>query len=145
GYVLVCADETARRRAERQFSTVVAALDEGVLVIGPDGRVVSANPAAEHILGISESDMLSAPPDTWPLYDQDGRRLDPSEYPSSQLLRGGEPQKGRVMRAKRADGRIVWLAVSCRAMNPEDMPSSAFVVSFTDITERKAIGERLAH
>ncbi|WP_306991460.1 sensor domain-containing protein [Amycolatopsis thermophila] len=145
GYVLVCADETARRRAERQFSTVVAALDEGVLVIGPNGRVVSANPAAEHILGISEAEMLGTPPDTWPLYDEDGRRLDPSEYPSAQLRGGGEPQQGRVMRTKRADGRIVWLSVSCRAMNPEDMPSSAFVLSFTDITERKAIGERLAH
>ncbi|NIH78019.1 sensor domain-containing protein [Amycolatopsis viridis] len=145
GYVLVCADETARRRAERQYSTVVAALDEGVLVIGPDGRIMSANPAAQHILGLSEAQLVSTRPDSWPLYDEDGRRLDPSEYPSAQLRRGSGPQQGRVMRTKRADGRIVWLSLSCRAMNPEDMASSAFVVSFTDITERRAIGERLAH
>ena len=52
GYVLVCADETARRRAEQHFSTVIAALEEGVVVIGPTGFVESANPAAERILGV---------------------------------------------------------------------------------------------
>ena len=145
GYVLVCADETARRRAERQFSTVVAALDEGVLVIGPHGGVVSANPAAEHILGATEAEMLDSPPDTWPLYDEEGHRLAPSEYPSAQLRRSGDPQQGRVLRVKRADGRFVWLSLSCRAMNPEDLQASACVLSFTDITERRAIGERLAH
>jgi diguanylate cyclase (GGDEF)-like protein/PAS domain S-box-containing protein len=145
GYVLVCADETARRQAERQYSTVVASLDEGVLVIGPDGMVVSANPAAERILGVPEAAMKGSAPREWPLYDEAGNRLSPSQYPSAQVRRTGVPQLGRVMRAQRRDGRTVWVSMSCRAMHPENIASSSFVLSFSDITERRAIGERLEH
>ncbi|GHF55584.1 diguanylate cyclase (GGDEF)-like protein/PAS domain S-box-containing protein [Amycolatopsis bartoniae] len=145
GYVLVCADETARRRAERQYSTVVASLDEGVLVISPGGTVLSANPAAERILGVPESAMLGSSPHEWPIYDESGKRMSPSEYPSAQVRRTGIAQQGRVMRVLRRDGHNVWLSASCRAMNPEDTDYSAYVLSFTDITERRAIGERLEH
>ncbi|MFD2417673.1 sensor domain-containing protein [Amycolatopsis pigmentata] len=145
GYVLVCADETARRQAERQYSTVVASLDEGVLVIGPDGMVISANPAAERILGVPEAAMKGSAPREWPLYDEAGNRLSPSQYPSAQVRRTGVPQVGRVMRAQRRDGRTVWVSMSCRAMHPENISASSFVLSFSDITERRAIGERLEH
>ncbi|GAB3000360.1 EAL domain-containing protein [Amycolatopsis acidiphila] len=145
GFVLVCADETARRRAERQYSTVVASLDEGVLVIGASGLVISANPAAERILGIPEVAMLGSSPHEWPVYAESGQRMSPSEYPSAQVRRTGIAQQGRVMRVLRRDGRNVWLSASCRAMNPEDSDLSAYVLSFTDITERRAIGERLEH
>ncbi|HJQ44701.1 MAG TPA: EAL domain-containing protein [Amycolatopsis sp.] len=145
GYVLVCADETARRRAEQQYSTVVASLDEGVLVVAASGRLVSANPAAERILGAPEATIVESSPYDWPLYDESGRRLNPSDYPLAQLRRIGGNQQGRVLRAVRRDGREVWLSVSCRALNPENAPDSGYVVSFTDITERRAIGERLEH
>ncbi|WP_236790653.1 EAL domain-containing protein [Amycolatopsis sp. GM8] len=145
GYVLVCADETARRRAERQYSTVVASLDEGVLVISSGGLVVSANPAAERILGIPASTMIGSSPHQWPIYDESGLQVSPSEYPSAQVRRTGVAQQGRVVRVLRRDGRNVWLSSSCRAMTPEDNDTSAFVLSFTDITERRAIGERLEH
>ncbi|HKS45428.1 MAG TPA: EAL domain-containing protein [Amycolatopsis sp.] len=145
GYVLVCADETARRRAERQYSTVVAALDEGVLVVGPDGMVVSANPAAERILGVPESMMMRSSPREWPLYDESGYRFTPAQFPSAQVRRTGVPQLNRVLRVLRRDGRTVWLSLSCRAMHPEDIKNSSFVLSFSDITERLAIGERLEH
>jgi len=145
GYVLVCADETARRRAEQQYSTVVASLDEGVLVVGPNGYIVSANPAAERILGAPESAIIGSSPHEWQLHDESGHRLDPSEYPSAQLRRTGGRQQGRVLRVRRRDGHEVWLSLSCRALNPEDIGATSYVLSFTDITERRAIGERLEH
>ncbi|TVT52098.1 EAL domain-containing protein [Amycolatopsis rhizosphaerae] len=145
GYVLVCADETARRRAEQQYRTVVASLDEGVLVIGPSGRLLSANPAAERILGLPEADLLGSSPREWPVYDERGNRLSPDEFPSAVVRRGGKALQGRVLRVPRPGGRDVWLSVSCRAMTPDDCEFSSFVVSFADITERRAIGERLAH
>ncbi|WP_235678708.1 PAS domain-containing protein [Mycolicibacterium aubagnense] len=44
GYVLVCSDRTALRRAEQHFQTVVESLHRGVMVIDPLGRIESANP-----------------------------------------------------------------------------------------------------
>jgi PAS domain-containing protein len=41
-----------RRRAERHFATVVASLEEGVLVVAPNGVIESANSAALRILGM---------------------------------------------------------------------------------------------
>ncbi|HVW42298.1 MAG TPA: EAL domain-containing protein [Amycolatopsis sp.] len=145
GYVLVCADETARRRAEHLYSTVVASLDEGVIVVSPQGRLMSANPAAERILGVSAAAILGSSPFDWPIYDERGRRMDPAEYPTAQVRRTGETQQGRLMRYRRHDGREVWLSVSCHLLNPDDARSTSQVISFTDITERRAIGERLEH
>ena len=145
GYVLVCADETARRRAERQYRTVVAALDEGVLVVGADGMVLSANPAAERILGVPESVLKGSPPEVWPIYDEQGRRLPPSQLPAAQVRRTGVAQLGRVLKVLRRDGRTVWISASCRAMRPEEFKNTSHVLSFSDITERRAIGERLEH
>ena len=61
GYVLVCTDYTALRRAEQHFETVVTSLGEGVIIIGRDGTVTSANPAAKRILGVRVVDAFDLP------------------------------------------------------------------------------------
>lgn len=145
GYVLVCADETARRTAERRYRTVVAALDEGVVVTDANGFVGSANPAAGRILGLPVEAMLGCSPTLFPLYDESGARIPPSEYPLAATRTTGLATNGRVVRARRPDGRWVWLSMSCRPLNPNSAPPHQVVTSFTDITERKAIGEQLEH
>jgi len=42
-----------------ELESVIAAIGEGIVVLGPDGRVVSANAAAEHFLGGPLSDLKS--------------------------------------------------------------------------------------
>jgi diguanylate cyclase (GGDEF)-like protein/PAS domain S-box-containing protein len=145
GYVLVCADETARRRAEQHFTTVVASLEEGVLVVGPTGLVESVNPAAERVLGLREERLVGSPTTVCPLFDEKGARLPESEYPCVQTRRTGLPQNGRVLRLRRPDGRDIWLSVSCRPLNQVNTYPAAVVVSFTDITERRSIAARLEH
>ncbi|PRC57488.1 diguanylate cyclase, partial [Mycobacterium sp. ITM-2017-0098] len=58
GYVLVCSDLTALRRAEQHFEAVVAAMMEGVIVTDKDGNIKSINPAAMRALGIAEGTSL---------------------------------------------------------------------------------------
>jgi diguanylate cyclase (GGDEF)-like protein/PAS domain S-box-containing protein len=145
GYVLVCADETPRRRAEQYFTTVVAALDEGVIVVGPTGLVESANPAAERILAITENEVNGLPSALAELYDENGARIPGSEYPSAVLRRTGQPQIGRILRVNRADGSQIWMSLSCQSLNPDSDGPSGVVVSFTDITERRTMDARLAH
>ena len=145
GFVLVCADETARRRAEQEFATVVEALDEGVVVVSPAGTITSANPAAERILGAPGSELVGSSPESWPLFDETGAALRPEEEPARVTQRTAVPQNARVVRFERPDGRTVWLSVTARVLNPQDRPPAAVVVSFTDITESRAIRERLEH
>ena len=145
GYVLVCADETARRRAEQHYRTVVTALDEGVLVMGPTGMIESANPAACRIFGMPAADLIGIPCHTLVLFNEDGHWIPPDELPSVQTRRTGITHNGLVVRLRRPDGRDVWVSLTSRLLSPEDPHAMSVVTSFTDITESRAISARLAH
>ena len=145
GYVLVCADETARRRAEQHYTTVVASLEEGVVVVGPEGLIESVNPAAQRLLGGSEADLVGSDGTIFDLYDDAGELISLGDRPIARTRRTGHPQQGQVVCVRRPDGERAWLSLSCQPLYPEDGPPYAVVGSFTDITERRAIGERLAY
>ena len=145
GYVLVCADETARRRAEQHYRTVVTALDEGVLVMGPAGMIESVNPAACRILGMPASELVGIPCHTLVLFNEDGHWIPPDELPSVQTRRTGVAHNGLVVRLRRPDGSDVWVSLTSRLLSPEDPHAASVVTSFTDITESRAISARLAH
>ncbi|MGW5716350.1 sensor domain-containing protein [Amycolatopsis sp. NPDC003865] len=145
GYVLVCADETARRRAEQNYRTVVASLDEGVLVMGPGGLIEAANPAACRIIGVAEADLIGVPCHTLVLFTEAGHWIPPDETPSVRTRRTGVTHNGLVVRLRRPDGRDVWVSLTSRLLNPDDPAALAVVTSFTDITETRAISAQLAH
>jgi diguanylate cyclase (GGDEF)-like protein/PAS domain S-box-containing protein len=145
GYVIVCADETARRRAEQYFTTVVAAIEEGVIVVGANGEIESVNPAAERILCINEKETLGAPSSLAELYDEDGTRIPYEDYPTAHTRRTGEPRNGRTVCSVRPDGSRVWLSMSTRVLDPDEGLPATVVISFTDITERRRIEGRREH
>ncbi|MEV7042458.1 EAL domain-containing protein [Amycolatopsis sp. NPDC051061] len=145
GYVLVCADETARRRAEQNYRTVVASLDEGVLVMGPGGLIEAANPAACRIIGVTEAELVGVPCHTLVLFTESGHWIPPDETPSVRTRRTGVAHNGLVVRLRRPDGRDVWVSLTSRLLNPDDPAALAVVTSFTDITETRAISAQLAH
>jgi diguanylate cyclase (GGDEF)-like protein/PAS domain S-box-containing protein len=148
GYVLMCADQTALRRAEQHFQTVVASLEEGIIVIAPDGAFESVNPAALRILGVStiEVDLLEfAKATTIPIYDGDGELLDPGQRLVSQAPTRS-PARGCIYGVDRFDdGRRVWLSVNWSLLNPADPTRSSVLVSFRDITEQHNTYHRLVH
>ncbi|GAA4866249.1 sensor domain-containing protein [Saccharopolyspora cebuensis] len=143
GFILVCADETARRRAEEHYATVVDSLGEGVVVVDTDGRIESANPAAAQILGTTREHLLGLRAATWALYHRNGKALEDGAHPSSMTGRTGQPQRLRSVRTVRGDGRGVWLSISTHSLTPGDPPPHPVVLSFTDITESRAIRKRL--
>jgi diguanylate cyclase (GGDEF)-like protein/PAS domain S-box-containing protein len=145
GYVLICADETARKRAEHHFTAVVDAIGEGVLVVGSTGLVESVNPAAERILGVRAREVIGKPSSLTELYDETGRPIPPELFPSAVTRATGKAQHGRIVCARRPDGSRVWLSLSARALTQDERLPSATVVSFTDITERRLIDSRLEH
>lgn len=147
GYVLVCADRTMLHRAEQPFRAIVNSLDEGVLIIGMDRRVVFANPTAQRLLGVHLGDLPSTAlelPIDLSLYSTDGHLVDPDQRPVLQTLETGAPTAG-VFGVDRADGQRVWRSVSSRLLTPDDPHRRAVLVTFTDITAERAARERLAH
>jgi diguanylate cyclase (GGDEF)-like protein/PAS domain S-box-containing protein len=130
-------EKAERHRAEQDFATVVDTLDEGVVVLDSAGIVESANPAAQRILGTRESQIVGSALVSWRLFEESGGALrleDPAPLLDSQ-----------VIRLDRTDGRTVWLAVTSRPLNTATGTPSKVVASFTDITERRAVQNRLEH
>ena len=148
GFVLVCADQTALRRAEQHFQTVVASLEEGVVVISHDGIVESVNPAALRILGVPTTgvDVIEiAKAATIPVYDGSGELLSPDQRPVLQALKSS-PARGCIYGVDRFDdGRRVWVSANWSLLNPADPTRSSVLVSFTDITEQHNAHQRFAH
>ena len=147
GYVLVSCDQTALRRAERYFQTVVRSLEEGVVVFGPDGGVESANPAALRLFGVDGED-LPADHDQrvrdFPLYDENGDVVEVGRRPITKTLRTGQPTEPIVLGVDHPDGQRVWLSGGTCLLNPDDPNNSAVLLSLRDVTAQRARDERLA-
>jgi diguanylate cyclase (GGDEF)-like protein/PAS domain S-box-containing protein len=148
GYVLVCTDQTALRRAEQHFQTVVTTLDYGVSVVGSDGRVESSNPAAQRIFG-AHAEILENPPVNraldFPIYDTNGHLIGADRHPLTQIGQTGTPISDYVFGVDRYDGQRVWLSASYRLLNPDDPQRSAVLIALTDVTAHRTASERLAY
>jgi diguanylate cyclase (GGDEF)-like protein/PAS domain S-box-containing protein len=148
GYVVLCADQTALQRAEQHFQTVVDSLEEGVLVIAPDGSVESVNPAALRLLGVRTAgvDILElAKVTTMPVYDANGRLLSSDQRPVLESLTHS-PSRGCVYGVdRRSDGRRIWVSANWSFLDPTDPSRSSVLVSFTDITEQHDAHQRLIY
>jgi diguanylate cyclase (GGDEF)-like protein/PAS domain S-box-containing protein len=140
GYVLVCADETAQRRAEKHFSTVVASLDEGVVVLDANGVIETANQAAHAILGRRPGELPGMPWTTLKPRHENGELV-----PAHHVVTAPS-ETGLVLQIRRPDSAEVWISVTSRPLIMEhDSTPTAVVSSFIDITEDRAIERRLEH
>jgi diguanylate cyclase (GGDEF)-like protein/PAS domain S-box-containing protein len=148
GYVLVCSDQTALRRAERRFQTVVDSLVEGVVVLDSNGQPEWINPAARRILGLASSRVLERDVDpsvAFPLYDSDGGSLDNWHQFFVRGLKSGLANPHEIVGFDRADGSRRWLSVSTRLLDPSETGQQALLASFTDITDQRDAQLQLRH
>jgi len=139
GYVFVCSDHTALRRAERRFHTVVNSLEEGVVVLDRDGRPEWLNPAARRILGVppgatnEESARLAR---AARLLDRRGRPLGVGLGFVERFLADGPVVRNEIVGFDRLDGQRRWLVTSCRPLDEDGPDGPTLLASFTDITDQ---------
>jgi len=142
--------EEARQRAEivaeseRVLRSVYEAIGSGVLVMDPEGRVVTVNAAAEDIFGVPATRLVGKAPgliDTQLL--DDGRLVPVGERPGPVVARTGQPFRKLIYSFMRPDGRRRWIQVDIVPIFDQDGQVSRVVSSFIDITEQKASEEAL--
>jgi len=77
--------EQALMESENQYRSLFETMAEGVVLIAPDGRIVTANSAAESILGLSRSAIGDRTYDSpqWKLLRSDGTTMPPEEMAGS--------------------------------------------------------------
>jgi PAS domain S-box-containing protein len=138
--------EDARRRSEEQYRSVVATLDEGVLLIDADGEIEACNPSAERILGLTQAELIGRKVEDgrWGAIHEDGSPFPGESHPSEITRRTGLPKNNIVMGVRKPNGELVWISVNSQPLRrPGESKPNAVVVSFSDITERKRADEEL--
>lgn len=142
------AAEAALAESEERSRAVIEALEEGLLVYGADGRVISGNAAAARIFGVASArDLLGMRIGEAPLTltFEDGSPVTDETAPSSRAFATGRPQLDVVIRCRRADGVELWASVSSHPLMREGEARPYGVVSaFSDITERRRAQEQIA-
>ena len=130
------------RGSEALFRNVVTTLDEGLLVLGSDGRVIDANPSASRVLGLP-ADELVGTDGWWAALDArhaDGSPITPLTSPGASVRAEGEGVRDIVMSITRPDGEQRWVTV-----NYQPMPPDSLLLSFRDVTVQRAAEQALLH
>jgi PAS domain S-box-containing protein len=122
---------------------------DGAFAIGPDGKVVLWNRAAEKMLGHSAREAIGRPCcDLFIGYDDSGNRLCYQGCHVMSLVKMGDPVQSFDMRTRTKAGRPIWLNLSTLTVPAGQTGGPLTVHLFRDVTATKEllglVQERLA-
>jgi eukaryotic-like serine/threonine-protein kinase len=138
--------EEALRQSEERYRSVIAAMQDGILVLDSDGGIRACNAAAERILGLSADELVGRTPHDprWRAIHEDGSPFPGEARPAAVTLRTGRPCSDVVMGVHKPDGTLTWISVNSQPLFQSDNQTLAGVVSsFEDVTARKNLEEQL--
>lgn len=143
----IAQSEKALRESEEKHRRLFETMDQGVIYQGAGGAIISANPAAEKILGLSFEQMQSKTTmdPHWQMIEEDGKQVPGSEHPTMIALQTGH-KVGPVIRGifNPHKNRHIWLSITATPLfKPGEKRPYQSYATFTDITERREAEERI--
>lgn len=139
--------EDSIKVSEEKYRLLFETMAQGVIYQDINGRIISANPAAERILGLTIDQLYgkhSVDPD-WKTIHEDGSEYQGEQHPSMLSLKSGKPVMNAIMGVYNpVERKYVWIIVNAIPLfrKGEDKPYQCYT-TFTDITERKQLEEAL--
>lgn len=133
--------EEVLRESQERFESAFEYAAVGMGLVTPEGRWLRVNRALCETLGYPEEELLSRtlPNITHP------EDLEADLYQTDRLLSGELSTYRMEIRYVRKDGQTVWALLSVSAVHGEDGEVLYLILQIQDITERKALEEKLAH
>ena len=131
--------EQALRESEEKYRTVVDSSPESIVVVDPDGRIRSCNPAIETLTGYKPEELEGK-------YIHDLMTISSEEMPRvaeffEDLMRGKEVESFELENIRK-DGTKHWTSVKLGILKSGEEITGILVVS-RDLTERKRMEEDL--
>jgi diguanylate cyclase (GGDEF)-like protein/PAS domain S-box-containing protein len=136
--------EQALEASRQKYRSVLASIDQGILVVSGLDRVVMLNPAAERILGLPAYELVGSSPSEW-LYRTDGSRWPGDDWPVRKALDERRTVRDVLMRVAGADGRIRWLNTTTSPLPTREHGPGGAVMSISDVSERRRESEQRQH
>lgn len=136
------------RRSEEHYRTLFETMAEGIVFLDKNGNIISANPSAERILGLS-LDQLQGRTNTdpgWKCVREDGSPFPGEEHPSLVSLRTGEIRQDVMGVFNPTEERYHWILVNAvpQFNQGESVPYQVFI-TFEDITTAKEARDHSEH
>lgn len=133
--------EAQLRENEQKFRVLFETIEQGVVYQDRNGAILSANPAAERILGLTFEQMTgrTSMDPRWRTIRPDGSELSGDEHPSMIAVRTGKPQRGvclGVFHPQQEKHRWVIVDAVPIIKENETIPEQTYAF-FVDITESK--------
>jgi PAS domain S-box-containing protein len=144
----------ARKKAEDALEherdlveQILEANPVGIAVIDAEGELTRLNESGAEILGVDaeETDATDFDPDDWTVYDEDGDRVPPAEWPQSRALRTGESIHDWRCEVERADGTGRWISANAVPLFDEAGAVERVILTANDISTLKRREADLRH
>jgi two-component system cell cycle sensor histidine kinase/response regulator CckA len=139
--------EEALQESERKYRTLFETMTQGVVYQAADGQIISANPAAERILGLTMDQMqgrTSVDP-RWKAIHEDGTGFPGETHPAMVALKTGKEVRNVVMGVfNPSKAEYTWINIDAvpQFRSGEEKPYQVYTTS-EDITERKRAEQAL--
>jgi diguanylate cyclase (GGDEF)-like protein/PAS domain S-box-containing protein len=129
--------ERSLKASERLNREILSGLQEGVIVVDAQARVVVANDAAAQVFGVPLDELMDRVLSAVPvdLLDERGHLLADDRLPLMRALRG-EEVTDEVVRFVRRDGSLLWVEVHANPLHHDDGQLYGAVASYDDVTAR---------
>mmetsp|Transcript_26193 Transcript_26193/g.72255 ORF Transcript_26193/g.72255 Transcript_26193/m.72255 type:complete len:858 (+) Transcript_26193:335-2908(+) len=135
------------KESEERHRNLFESMIQGVVYQEASGAIITANPAAERILGLTMDQMCgrSSVDPRWKSVREDGTPFPGNEHPSMEALQTGQKVTGVIMgvyHPESDENRWITIDAVPRIRPGEEKPYQVYT-TFTDVTERKEFEHRL--
>jgi diguanylate cyclase (GGDEF)-like protein/PAS domain S-box-containing protein len=119
-------------------SAVMSALGDGLIVFDRDGVIVTANPAAESLVGVAPGESVGMSLSQFPCtyVRTDCSPVAPGELAIERTLLSGDSLRGEIRGVCRPNGTLSWVEVNTHPLWASDGGIDGAVMSVHDITKR---------
>ena len=127
------------RESEARARLLLDAVQDGVLLLDDQRKMVAWNESAQRIFGLSpqEATSLGAIVQRGRITREDGTQVRIEDLPSQRALATGLSQPSQTFRYTKNSGESVWLSVSAVPLEGRDGGRSLVAVSLRDVTSAK--------
>jgi signal transduction histidine kinase len=132
---------------ETRLRAVLADLQVGVVISGPDADLLLCNQAALDLLGLTEAELApgALPNPTRSVVHEDGSTFSPETQPLAVAIATGRPVRNIVMGVYHPSRRQrVWLLANADPQLADGGAVAQVISTYSDITERRGFEARLA-